>query len=95
MLVVASSHEDAGADARCSVYDGAHHGTGRGGSGGEDWEYERAKPKGRKGGKRGGEEEVSQATGGEVHARERLGGDATMTTTRRTRVAAPSERSVV
>ena len=50
VLVVASWGEDARCgDARCSVYDGAHLGTD--GGGGEDWEYERAKPKGRKGGR--------------------------------------------
>lgn len=70
VLVVASSHEDAGADARCSVYDGAHHGTGDGGGGGAvDWEYERAKPKGRKGGKRAVKKKYPKRQGGKFRAR--------------------------
>ena len=93
VLVVASWGEDARCgDARCSVYDGAHLGTD--GGGGEDWEYERAKPKGRKGGKRAVKKKYPKRQGGSS-ARERREGDATTTTTRRTGVAEPSERSVV
>lgn len=60
MLVVAPSFEDAKVEARCSVYTGAHHGTETSG-GVDDWE--RAKPKGRKGGKTAVKKKYPQAPG--------------------------------
>ena len=73
--------------ARCTTARTTGRATGEGGGGGLGIRARQAE--GAKGREEGGEEEVPQATGGEV-PRERLGGDATTTTTRRTR-----ERSVV